>query len=334
MRIHDSGLKWRLSRASLAALSVATLCAAVVRAQESPDAYPSRPVTLVIPSAGSSPDVEFRLYNQSILDSSGRQFVIDYKGGAAGTIGAAYVAKAVPDGYTLYAATSEFSTAPFMYKNLPYGISDFAPVTLMTKHIFLLVVHPSAPFRSARDYIDYARTHPGEINWGDAGQGNSSNMPGELLHSMTRTKVVFIHYKTAGQRLLDLMAGRIHATAVTPVTGMTYVKAGKLRALAVTSSQRSRLAPDLPTLEEEGVPGYEFTSWVGLVAPARTPPSLVNKLNAMFVNAGKDPNVARKIEADGTILVNNSVEQFARFIDTENKRWGKVIREAGIKVEE
>ena len=319
-----------------AALLCAALSATPCLAQESIEAYPSKPVTIMLASSGtSSIDVEFRLYGQAIQEATGKQFVIDYKGGGGGSIGIAYVAKAAPDGYTLHGATSALVTTPFMYDKLSYDVMrDFAPITLMTKHIFMLVVHPSAPFRTAKDYIDYARAHPGELNWGTAGLGGSSHMPGALLHSMSKTQVTFIHYKQAAQRLVDLMAGRTHVTAVTPVTGMANVKAGKLRALGVTSATRSPAFPDLRPIGEVAVPGYEFVSWVGLVAPVKTPPAMVNKLNYLFVTAGKDPAVVKKIEFDGTILVNSSQEEMRKFLLLELGRWGKVIKEGNIKAEE
>ena len=310
--------------------------AATSLAQESMDAYPSRPVTIMLASSGSSSiDVEFRLYGQAIQEATGKQFIIDYKGGGGGTIGIAYVAKAAADGYTLHGATSALTTTPFMHDNLSYDVMrDFAPITLMTKHIFMLVVHPSAPFRNAGDYIEYARTHPGELNWGTAGLGGSSHMPGALLHSMSRTQVTFVHYKQASQRLVDLMAGRTHVTAVTPVTGMANVKTGKLRALGITSATRSKAFPDLVPIADSAVPGYEFVSWVGLVAPSKTPPAMLAKVNNLFVTAGKEPAVIKKVEFDGTILVNSSREDFRKFLGLELKRWGKVIKEGNIKVRE
>jgi len=324
-----------LKQAAMAAALAACVPAAAL-AQESINDYPSRPVTILLASAGaSSVDTEFRLYMQSIQEKTGKTFVLDYKGGGGGAIGIAYAAKATPDGYLLHGATSSLVTTPHMHSNLTFDVMrDFAPVTLMTKRIFLLVVHPSAPFRNAKDYMDYVRSHPGEINWSTAGIGNSSHMPGALLHSMSKTKVTFVHYKQASQRLIDLMAGRVHVTAVTPVTGMANVKAGKLRALGVTSLTRSPAFPDIPTIAEQAVPGYEFVSWVGLVAPAKTPPAIVNKVNAMFVEAGRDPNVVKKVEATGTIIVNSSPAEFRKFMGEELSRWGKVIREGNIKATE
>ena len=204
----------------------------------------------------------------------------------------------------------------------------------MTKHVFLLVVHPSAPFRTAKDYIDHVRSHPGEINWSTAGLGNSSHMPGALLHSMSKTQVTFVHYKQSSQRLVDLMAGRVHVTAVTPVAGLGFIKAGKLRVLGITSAVRSPAFPDVPAIAEQAVPGYEFVSWTGLMAPARTPTAMVNRLNTLFTTAGRDPNVLKKIEADGTLAVNNSPAEFRDYIKVELERWGKVIREGNIKAEE
>jgi tripartite-type tricarboxylate transporter receptor subunit TctC len=325
-------LRLLISSAAASALLFTT----AVFAQESADAYPSKPVTLVIPFApGTSIDQAFRLYAQSVLENTGKQFIMNYRVGAAGSIGAASVAKAPPDGYTLVAATSALVITPFVYSNLTYDhIKDFAPITLMVKQLYVLVAHPSAPFRNAQEYIAYARAHPEKIDYATAGAGSSTHLPGALLHYMTNTKVTFIHYKAATQRMLDLIAGRVHVTGATLAAALPHIKTGKLRSLGVASAQRTPLYPDMPTIAEQGVPGYEYSGWNGLSAPAGTPPAVINKLHAMFVTAGKDPNVVTKMEASGTMMVNSTPGEFRQHILAETDRWRTFIKATGLKLEE
>lgn len=305
-------------------------------AQGGADTYPSRPVTMVQPLAGGgASEIQFRLYLQSILEKTGARFVIDYKGGAGTTIGTAYVSKAAPDGYTLLQVNSAYSIAPSVYPNLPYdNVRDFAPILLTTKDAFILVVSPGAPYKTVAEYVAYAREHPRELNFGTGGLGGSSHLPGEMLHFLSNTKATFIHYKSPPQRLIDLMAGRVQSAVATFGLAMGYIKSGKLRAIGVTSSQRIPVWTEMPTVAEQGVPGFDASAWGGLVAPARTPPAIINKVNALFVAALKDPVVAKKLEADGTIIVGSTPEQFAQHIVAENERWRRLIRETGLKLEE
>ncbi len=301
---------------------------------QSADAYPAKPVMIVVPHEAVGIETEMRMFAQSILESTGKTFIVDKKGGAGGTIGTALVARAVPDGYTLLAQNNGFAITPFVYPDLPYDyVKDFAPVTLLDKRAYLLVVHPSAPFKTAVEYIDYARTHPDELNFGTSGVGSSTHLPGALLHYMTNTKVTFVHYKQSSQRLVDVMAGRVQAAVVTVATGMPTVKSGKFRAIAVTTDRRVPAAPDVPTLAEQGVKGFEYTSWTGLLAPARVPQPVIAKLNAMWTQAIRDPAVVKKLESDATIMVGSTPEEFRKFIAEEAGRYRKLIQETGIKIE-
>jgi len=315
---------------------VALLMSTPAFAQQAVDEYPSNPVTIVIPfAAGTSIDQAFRLYAHSISENTGKQFIMNYRPGAAGSIGAATVAKATPDGYTLLAATSAMAITPFTYSNLPYDhIKDFAPISLMLKQLYVLVVHPSTPFKGVRDYINYAKANPEQILYATAGAGSSTHLPGALLHYMTYTKVTFVHYKSAMQRTHDLVGGRVHITGATLTAALPHMKDGKLHALGVASTQRTSLYPDMPTIAEQGVPVYEYTGWNGLAAPTGTPPAIINKLHMMFVTAGKDTNVTKKLEATGTMMVNSNPQEFQQHIAAETERWGKVIKAAGIKLEQ
>ena len=321
--------------------SVSTVVFAVLVALQAAPAfgqgdYPAKPVTLISPfGAGGSVEQEFRLYTQHILENTGKRFLIDARVGAGGTVGANYVAKATPDGYTLLAVSSAFAITPSVYPNLPYDNNrDFAPVSLLTKHVYLLVVNPNSPFRNAADYVAAARARPGELNFGTAGIGGATHLPGELLHYLTKTRVTFVHYKTPPQRVLDLVAGRIDAAMGSFTLMLPQVRTGKLRAAGVSSNQRVPLLADLPTLEEQGAPGYDFSSWVGLIAPAKTPPAVVSRLNALFAAAARDPEVFKKLEADGTIAVAGSPEQFRQFIAVETERWRKLFADTGLRLEQ
>ena len=318
-----------------AVCSLVVLPFGIALGQGAVDDYPSRPVTIVVPSDGNSTiNTETRLFTQSITARTGKTFVIENKGGAGTTIGTAFVAKSKPDGYTLLSTNAAFVITPSIYPDLSYdNVKDFAPITMLDTHVYVLLVHPSAPFRSVRDYIAYARRNPEELNFSTTGVGGVTHLAGALLHYMTRTKVTFVHYKAPNQRILDLMSGRVNATITAPLNAMPLMNAGKLRGIGITSSVRIPLLPDLPTVAEQGVPGYEFGSWGGILAPARTPSVVIGRLNAMFVQAVKDPEIVRKLESDGTIMVGNRPEQFRQHIVLETDRWRKLIKATGMKID-
>ena len=281
--------------------------------------YPSKPVTLIVPySGGVSLDTEVRLYTQSILKNTGKQFIQDYKPGAGTSIGTAYVAKAVPDGYTLLAVSGAFTFSVLVYKDLVYdNVKDFSPISLLSTRAALLVANPNSPYKNMAEYIAYSKAHPEAINYATSGIGTPSHLAGALLHNQIATKVTFVHYKDSSQRNLDILNGRVDVTQGA-ITIMGLIRSGKLRALGVTSSQRMQIAKDIPTIAEQGVPGYESSSWTGISGPARLPPAIVGKLNAMFVAATKDPIVVQKLVAnDGATMVGNTSEQFSQFIATD-----------------
>ena len=315
----------------IAALAMG-LAPGLVQAQA--DDYPSKPVMVVVPyEGGGVVEQEFRLFMNSIRETTGKSFVMENRAGAGTTIGTAFAAKAAPDGYTLLTVNSPFTVAPTIYPDLPYdSIKDFSPISLLTKHAFLIMVHPSAPFKNAREYIQYAREHPGELNYSTAGIGSAAHLTGMMLHYLSKTKVTFVHYKNSNQRMVDLMAGRVHSTSGTFAISLGNIKAGKLRAIGVTSKERVPVWPDMPTIAEQGVPDYDHASWVGISAPARVPPAIINKLNGMFVQALKDPKIIKTLEGDGTIMVGSTPEVFRRHIIAETNRWRTMIRESGIKM--
>jgi len=313
--------------------SIKVLSLVTVALLGNPVAYgQQRNAALVVPFApGGSTDIEARLYAQNLSELQGRQFIVENRAGRGGVIGATFVAKAMPDGNTLLATTGSITTAPAMYKGVAFDpIKDFAPISLMSKRTSVLLSHPSVPAKTASEFIAYARSRPGAINFATSGAGGAPHLAAEWLHSATNTKVTFVHYKGAGPMLLDLVAGRLHATILTPLSAIPYIKNGQLLPLAVTTNVRSALIPDVPTLQEQGVAGYDFSSWLGIFAPAATPSAVVNKLNADFVAVSKRPDVVRRLVDDGGAMVGSSPEELRKTVMLEADRWKKIVKEAGL----
>ena len=307
-----------------------------VWAQSNVDNFPAKPMTWIASYAGGGPnDQETRLYANKMTALLGQQVIMDFRGGAGGTIGYAAVAKAAPDGYTLLIATGSYTIIPSLYKDLPFDtIRDFAPVTQISKRPSVLAVNPSFPARTFAEYITYARNNPEKINVGTAGAGGISHLAVALVHSMSKTRVTYVHYKGTGPVLPDLLAGRIDITAFGLLAALPLLKSGKLRALALTDDKRSRLVPEIPTVAEQGLPEYSVPNWLGYLAPAATPAAIVNKLSDNFALIAKAPEVLAPLEAGGSILVGNTPAQFRQFIVADTAVWKKVIQEAGIKLEE
>lgn len=313
------------------------LVAGAALAQGVADAYPSKPVVMVIPFPPGGPtDLDARLYTQKLTENMRQQFLLDYRPGAGSTLGTAYVAKVAPDGYTLLVVTTGFNVAPAMYRSLPYdSVADFAPVALLTKRSSLLVVHPSLPVKSVAEYVAYARANPGKLNFGTPGSGGAPHLAGEWLHNLTNTKATFVHYKGTAQMVLDLVAGRLDAAISVPAGVLAHARSGKLRLLASSGAERSKLLADVPTIAEGGVAGYDYTGGLGVLAPRGTPAPIVNKLSAEFARVSKSPDVFQKLAEDGNVLtVSSTPEQFRQHILTEVTRWRKVVADSGIKLEE
>ena len=322
------------SSRTLVAVLVTILSATPATAQNTP--YPTRPITIVIPFApGGGTETETRLYAQRITETEGYTLLVENRSGAAGTIGTAYVAKTAPDGYTVLQIVAGHTIAPVNYPNLPYDpVKDFAPIALMSKRPYIFMAHPSLPVTSLVDYITYARAHPGAINYATGGPGGSTHLAGAWLHHATKSEVTFVHYKSTGAFTADLTAGRVQVTATTPINALAYITSGKLRGLAVTINNRMPLLPDLPTVIEQGVPGYDYSSWMGFLAPAGTPLAVINKLNADFVKASRTPGIADKLKNDGIVLIGSTPEQFRQFLIAEVARWAALIRETGLRMVE
>jgi tripartite-type tricarboxylate transporter receptor subunit TctC len=313
----------------------AALTATAAGAALAQTGYPNRPVRLVVPSsAGGGTDIIARIITPRLSERLGQQVVIDNRPGAGTMIGGEIAAKAPPDGYTLLMGISTLATNPVIYKKMPYdALRDFAPITLAVVAPNILVVHPSLPVKTVKELIAFARAHPGQLNFGSAGSGTNPHLTMELFLSMAKLKMVHIPYKGSAPAIIDMLAGQTAVMAATILTGMPHARSGRLRALAVTSAQRSAAAPEIPTIAEAALPGYEAVQWYGVLAPAQTPREIVARLHDEIARILHLPEVKQRFVSDGADPVGNTPEEFARFIRAETGKWAKVARDAGIKPE-
>jgi len=308
-------------------------CAAL--AQGTADAYPSRPIVTIIPfAAGGTYDREFQFYSPRLAQLLGKPFVVDFKPGAANTIGAGYVARARPDGYTLLAVSTSLTIAQAMNPNLGFDLTrDFAPVTLIDKSVPILVANANFGPRDFREYLAHVRENPDRVNFGTSGQGGSGHLASAWLHNMAKAKVTFIHYKGAGPQLLDLAAGRVDVTVVNLFGSLPLIKAGKIRPIANLDEKRTKNMPDLPTVAEQGLPDFSFYNWLGIAAPVGVSPRIITRLSEAFATVVKMPEVAGPIEAQGVEMVGSSPEQLRVLIAVEIERWRRVAKDNGIQAE-
>ena len=297
--------------------------------------YPTHPVRFIVPSAaGGGTDIIARAISLRLSETLGQQFVVDNRPGAGQMIGIELAAKAPPDGHTLLMAASTLAINPVMYKKVPYDpLRDFAPITQAASLPNVLVVHPSLPVKSVAELIVYAKRHPGELNYASAGIGTSPQMSIELLKAMAGIDMVHIPYKGTAPGVVDLLAGQVKLMAPNLLTALPHIKSGKLRALAVTSARRSEALPDVPTVAEAGLPGYDSTQWYGVLAPAGTPREIVARLHDEIVRALRDAEVGKRLAADGAEAVGSSPDEFSAFIRSETEKWASVAKAAGIKPE-
>ena len=301
-----------------------------------PQAWPAKPVRLIVPFApGGAVDVTARTIAQSLTTRLGQQVLVDNRGGAGGNIGVEVAAKSPPDGYTLVMATSgQIAINPHMYSKLPFDpVKDLAPITPAGQAVNALCVHPSIPARSVKEFIALAKSQPGKLNFATGGIGASDHIATELFMSLTGVRMVHVPYKGGAPAMIDLLAGNVDVGFSTVATAMGPIKAGRLRALGVTSGKRFELLPDVPTIAEAGVPGYESVSWYGLFAPAGTPAEIIRKLNAETVAVLQTEDVRRRLTESGVLPVSSAPDAFAAYITAETARWGKLIRANGIKAE-
>jgi tripartite-type tricarboxylate transporter receptor subunit TctC len=298
-------------------------------------AYPSKPVRFIVPSAaGGGTDIIARAIAQKLSEALGQQFVVENKPGAGQMIGIEAAARSPADGHTLLMAASTLAINPIMYKKVPYDpLRDFAPITQAASLPNVLVVNPSLPVTSVRELIALAKREPGKLAYASAGVGTSPQMSVELLKSMAGISMLHVPYKGTTPGVVDLLAGQVQLMTPNLLTALPHIKAGKLRALAVTSGKRTDALPDVPTIAEAGVPGYESVQWYGVLAPAGTPREIVQRLYTEIAKSLRAGDVRERLAADGAEPVGNTPEQFAAFIRAEIDKWAKVAKAAGIQPE-
>ncbi len=317
-------------------ITVLVLIATPALAQDRAANYPAKTVRIIAGSApGAAVDFNARLAAQKLTEAFGQSVVVEQRTGASGTIGTEYVAKSPPDGYTLaLGSMATLCVVPHLYAKIGYDpVRDFAPVTMLTASPFVVDVHPSIPARTIRELIALAKANPGKLTFGTAGAGSVSHLGIEMLKSMAGVNFLHIPYKGVAPAMISLLGGETALLYDPVLTSLPHVKAGKIRALAVGSSTRTPLLPELPTVAESGVPGFEASSWFGIVAPAATPREIVARLHATLVKTIGDKEVSQRLQSQGMEPVLNTPEQFAERIKTDLPRWGKLIRAAGIKPE-
>ncbi len=298
--------------------------------------YPVKPLRFVVPfAAGGGSDLVARTVAAKLTETLGNTAVVDNRAGAAGSIGAEIVAKSPPDGHTLLLGSSgPLSINPSLYAKLPYDASrDFAPVALVTIMPFLLVTHPALPVRSVKDLVALAKNRPNELNYGSPGNGSTTHLANELLKSMTGMRITHVPYKGVAPAATDLISGQVQVLTGDLSTLLPHVKSGRMRGIAVTSARRSSLLPQMPTIAESGVTGYDASGWFGVLVPAGTPAAIVERLNAAIVKASATADARERLAALGGEVAAGTPEQFAAHIRSEAAKWGKVIRAVGIKQE-
>jgi len=316
---------------SIAAGLAFSLCAVSALAQD----YPTRPVRIVIPlSPGGTTDVPGRIIAQKLSEALGQQFFVENRAGAGGTIGTDYVAKSRPDGYTLLLTASPFVIAPHVYKNMPYDtLADFAPVIRIASGPYVLVVHPSLGVNSVKELIALAKKEPGKIDFASSGNGGAQHLVTELFMYMTGIKLNHVPYKGSGPAQQDLMSGIIKVSFVGTPIAIPHMKSGRLKALGVSTAKRSPEIPDVPTIAEAGVPGYEAIVWIGMLAPTGAPREIVARLNGEIGKLIRTDDVKRLLAPTGMEPDPDTPAQFGAYLKADYDKWGKVVRDSGATVQ-
>ena len=297
-------------------------------------AWPSKPIRYIVPfPPGAFNDTLGRVISTELSKTLGQPMVVDNRPGGNSVIGTEAAAKSAPDGYTLFGAALPFSAIQSLYKTSFDVTKDFAPITLAGFSANLLVAHPSFPASSVKELIEHARKNPGKINYGSSGNGTSVHLAMELFKSMSKTYMLHIPYKGSAPVVADLIGGQVDVMFDNMPNVIGHVRAGKMKPLAVTTAQRSPQAPEIPTVAEAGLPGYEQTAWFGVLAPAGTPRDIIGRLNGEIVKVLNSAEVKERFGKQGVEVRTSTPEQFSTFLRSEVDRWGKVIREAGIKAD-
>lgn len=312
---------------------IAVLALAALALPAAAQNYPTRAVRLIVAFApGTTSDIIGRMFAEKLTQQMGQPFVVENRTGAGGTIAADQVAKSAPDGYTLLMSTAALPVSAHVYPDLKYDtVKDFASVTVITHSPLLLAANLNFPPKNVQELIQYARANPGKVSFGSAGVGTSHHLTGEKLKLDTGIDMLHVPYKGSGPAHIDLMGGQIQLMFDNIVALIPHVKAGKVRALAVSSAKRHPLLPEVPSIQEAGVKEFETVAWFGIVAPAATPKQILARLNAETVKAIKLPDVNKRLLDAGSTIIGNSPEEADKFLRDEVDKWGKVVRAAGVK---
>jgi tripartite-type tricarboxylate transporter receptor subunit TctC len=298
--------------------------------------YPTKPVRMMVPfPAGGGSDTMGRIVGNKLSERLGQQIVVENRPGAAGSIGADIVARAPADGYTLLlGSTSELVQYPNVNPKIPYDpVRDFTPITLVGTIPLVLVVHPSLPVKNVKDLVALAKGRPGEINFGSAGQGATTHLAVELFILLGKVKLTHVPYKGSPQAVADLVAGNVQLGIPTMPAALPFIKSGRVKVLAVSTAKRASNLPDVPTLEEAGVKGYEATLWTGILAPTGTPPQIIDRLNGEIAKVLALKDVQEALARQGAEAQSGTPAQFSAFIKTEYAKWARVVKESGIRIE-
>jgi tripartite-type tricarboxylate transporter receptor subunit TctC len=323
-----------LSLSAIAAAALLLPAAGPVRAQAAP--WPTKPITIIVPfSAGGTTDIVARLAGQALSQELGQSVIVENKPGAGGNIGAQQVARSAPDGYTLVMGTvGTHAINPSLYKKMPYDhLKDFAPISRVANVPNILVANPSQPYKTVPELIAYAKANPDKVSFASSGNGTSIHLAGELFKTMTGVQMQHVPYKGSAPALADLMGGQTQVMFDNLPSAIAFVRSGKLRPIAVTTAKRSPELPELPTIAESGVPGFDASSWFGLLAPAGTPPAVVKRIDDALIKAMATTDLKKKIEAQGGEPVAETPAQFAAFIQSETAKWAKVVQASGASVD-
>ncbi len=311
-------------------VALPSLCAVAAPAD-----YPNRPIRFIVPlTAGAGSDTTARAVAQKLGDNLGHQVVVDNRPGASGNIGLELAAKSPPDGYTIVLVSASNTVNPALYKKPPFDlVRDFAAVSQMTAQPYCLTVHVSVPAKTIRELIDVARAKPNTLTYGSSGSGGLSHLAGALFAQLAKIEWIHVPYKGGAAGINDLLGGQINSQFTTIIGTVQHVKAGRLRWLAISTAQRSRAIPDVATIAESGVPGFDVGGWYGVLAPAKTPPAIVTLLSREIVNALKSPEVGERFAADGSEPLGRTPDDFTAYIKSELAKWARVVKKTGIKAE-
>ncbi|HET7158207.1 MAG TPA: tripartite tricarboxylate transporter substrate binding protein [Burkholderiales bacterium] len=318
----------------MAALTVLSVALGLMTQNVYAQTYPVKPIRLIVPLAPGGPsDILARTVAAKLTEGIGQSVIVENRAGAGGSVGADYVAKSAPDGYTIILVSNSVSINPSLYPKLPYDtLRDLAPITTLASAPYILTVHPTLPVKSTKELIALARSRPGELNYASGGSGTGPHMAMELLKQLTGTKLVHIPYKGAGPALIDTMAGQTQVLMVNIIAGLPQVKGGRIHAIDVSSAKRASVAPEIPPIAE-AVPGFDEGGQHGILAPGNTPREIIARLNTEIVKALNSPEIKSRLAGEGAEVVGNTPEQFGAILKSDVEKWAKLIKASGIKVD-